>query len=874
MSITLNFSSFVPSFLNMAGQMGIFRANGRLGFWDSDNSISWSSLYDLTDFTPAVETLAGNSTFLSVVGRIVNILPQGEGFIIYATKSIVGVRSSKANVNILWEANQITAEAGIVYPFQVTTGLTELEHYAFTNTGIKRIGDYNALKQSHTIEEIATEIFDFLKESKEPVRLDFLGGRFLFFSLINDNYINGRVLNKIDVANSYIVRISSGGGASDINVNDEYIGGKTYLSTIKESIVANNKEGMFLWWEATAQAMIPNRISPVNPYRLDKYYKLIPNTPPSYDTSSLLSADDVRALVEGGVYVQPAPKAVDMNNGSKLGITYYSSLAGGVAYLGHTDKGLNAAFEAQQEEWAMYSLIQQNTLAALQAAPTITGIKIQGITPYETIKKANDILELSIQADLAAHPGATRNGNTVTWYEFAGILPSGNVNVDAPEFPDIGRRFASASMTAHFYGGYRIKRKVSRTYTAVPRNAYPLYRARISVSDYIYDALPFSSTQYDENGRIIFKPRESLDDNTDFFGYSTVGFREALQRLFGYIYGSVFKEYWSDDHENYYYNGHFSGLTQWPDIVAYNPVSNQMESSGGSVTFPTSFVWSRIRYYNGSFIGDPADWSGIFYNISFIILAEHFYYIDHQDTYSLELEYDPSLEVFDSTMTASQTDLSWGSYTDAMEIPKTFRWTDGEIHIPGYQLAGYKVPPLDITYPGASFLLQDGIPAPIYPIYKGALVLDLALKKWGKLKADYTALVDYSPINTIQYTIPYSNFGLDMGILDANGKLFLADAKPSDSYILYGKFGYYRLGMTKLEEFKANFRLPFTGNIEIASSMDGKNLQTGLVSTYSFNNTNQATAYCNQSGRWHVVKISGIYDLCYLEMRGNIKGRR
>ena len=46
--------SFVPNFLNMTGQMGIFRANGRLGFWDSANSISWSSLFDFTDFTPVI----------------------------------------------------------------------------------------------------------------------------------------------------------------------------------------------------------------------------------------------------------------------------------------------------------------------------------------------------------------------------------------------------------------------------------------------------------------------------------------------------------------------------------------------------------------------------------------------------------------------------------------------------------------------------------------------------------------------------------------------------------------------------------------------------------------------------------------------------
>ena len=65
---------------------GIFRANGRLGFWDSANSVSWSSLFSFIDFTPSLETLAGFATFNDVLGRIVTIKASGSGFIIYSTK--------------------------------------------------------------------------------------------------------------------------------------------------------------------------------------------------------------------------------------------------------------------------------------------------------------------------------------------------------------------------------------------------------------------------------------------------------------------------------------------------------------------------------------------------------------------------------------------------------------------------------------------------------------------------------------------------------------------------------------------------------------------------------------------------------------------
>ena len=85
----------------MSDRWGIFRANGRLGFWDSANSISWSSLFDKADFTPAIETLAGNVTFNDVLGRIVSIKASGSGFVIYSTKNIVGAAYSTGEVSRL-----------------------------------------------------------------------------------------------------------------------------------------------------------------------------------------------------------------------------------------------------------------------------------------------------------------------------------------------------------------------------------------------------------------------------------------------------------------------------------------------------------------------------------------------------------------------------------------------------------------------------------------------------------------------------------------------------------------------------------------------------------------------------------------------------
>lgn len=183
-------STFIPSFLNMAGQLGIFRANGRLGFWDSANSTSWSSALDLTDFTPSIENMVGNLTFLGIQGRIVTIKEHGEGFIIYATKSIVGVSYNDTGSQ-LWDAMILTEAGGIAYSKSVTIGGTSKEHYAFTSTGIYRIGHFNALSRQYDLKPIIPDTYDFLKESRDPVFLQCHAGRYLHFLLVGNDYING-----------------------------------------------------------------------------------------------------------------------------------------------------------------------------------------------------------------------------------------------------------------------------------------------------------------------------------------------------------------------------------------------------------------------------------------------------------------------------------------------------------------------------------------------------------------------------------------------------------------------------------------------------------------------------------------------------------
>lgn len=127
--------SAVPTFLNMEGQIGIFQAGNRLGFWDSDNALSWGSSFNPVDFKPDVISLAGITKFSEVVGDIIQVVPTIGGFNIYATSSIVNVRQIAGSQEV-FGAKALIKNDGINYYFQVASAGNPNTHFAWTRTGL------------------------------------------------------------------------------------------------------------------------------------------------------------------------------------------------------------------------------------------------------------------------------------------------------------------------------------------------------------------------------------------------------------------------------------------------------------------------------------------------------------------------------------------------------------------------------------------------------------------------------------------------------------------------------------------------------------------------------------------------------------------
>lgn len=192
-----------PTFLSMGAQVGIFTAGNRLGIWDNTNSVAWSSIDNPMDFTPSLSTLAGSAKFAKVQGDIVNILPHGEDFVIYATKSVVHVRHAPSTP-MLWAAIRILTDTGITYPEEVVKGVPDSTHFAWTHSGMYKVTNGN-------VEQAIPEVTDYLRTYASPRYLKLMDGRYLVFEIVDSSIAqNSKPFEQIEgIAMAYAMKQGS-----------------------------------------------------------------------------------------------------------------------------------------------------------------------------------------------------------------------------------------------------------------------------------------------------------------------------------------------------------------------------------------------------------------------------------------------------------------------------------------------------------------------------------------------------------------------------------------------------------------------------------------------------------------------------------------
>jgi len=840
----------VPNFLNMTGQIGIFRAGGRLAFWDSEDSIGWSNLDDFLDFTPSIETLAGNAKFSDVVGKIVHIVPHGAGFIIYATKSIVYI-AEDASATYQWNPSVILNGSGVTYPRNITSSVPDTVHFAWTNSGLYKITNQKP-------EVIIPEVTDFLKESNDPIYLKVLEGRYLFIEILDPNYINGYA-NFSEAVVPSVDYVFPGNTGNLADIPPSYLFGTNVCN-----VLAGITNGNYADQADTVKAGMPGGALPADKKpgtkMKPKWACYLSNGTP-LDASAITWGNTPCTTVDpNGVEKNLSPGNVAKTTDLTQTSVNKRRVLGSDMYV-DGNWTIERFIAVQSAIWQMEDDSRNAVISAiLNRAGTGSKTLIAQSVDGTTAEIRNECTLGRYAKEFSAPQfGYSACQFWLTRYCMSAIdIKRVKVNKTT------GVLTTPAPVAATYSVGYAVNTPGTGTVfgTASGSSVNSMYSALVAA---------FGGPYPSDQGVVTF--------SGPFVTFPTVG-------------GSVYFGYSrtaappTGDVNNYYiYNG-------GPLVKQVYTTSNLARSCPVNYTYNAggdNCVWSGGPVYDNTEVMNA-------YNQEFAVPQTPPLAIDSAYCAIIGFEYtanDGSTKTVAVTENScAQPSLTPGGVNQAA-LPTGAKPGNVEnnilatgngsvcsipfipVLVPGSPATNVNWPTQVVTIPQGSYLLQDGSIAPIYPTFHGALAYDLQLKKWGKMKGDYKALMDYSPINNaLNGIITLDNFKMMAGILKSDGKIYLFDAYPYASKIVYGKIGYYRLGVTSMEEVRVHFRTPSKGSMWIEGSLNGRGLSVGYTKTVTFTDVISAELFGGPSVKWNNITIEGIFDISYLEYRGFAAGRR
>lgn len=889
-----------PTTLNMAGQMGIFKAGGRLGFWDSDNAIAYSSFEDKFNVTPSVGTGANITKFTDVIGKIINVKQHGDGFIIYATKSIVGAFKDVTNT-FLWKAKVVSNKAGISYRQQIAIAEPDSVHFAWTSLGLMRINNFE--------QEIAgTEVYDYLKEMQLPIYLKFLEGRYLFIQLSDANYVDGIV--------TFFTHTVEPNKFSLSKVNELVLAlpNRNVTTTFATSL---QSEQLFRAYDRYPDhaIVIEDKGSCANPQRrcTGKDY-------PDYKDYFWIPSDP-------GANLLPLSGDITAINWNKYpvtvnGRTYYLGSTENPTILGILPNIENKPFDVNileadfQEEAHDQNFFSKSYAIAKKYEAFIENWKRELETTRFPFKVGATDVNVAVSLAANAIPMSVHNTTFPAWVSATTKNPHTlalndptNAQVAFSVYDsfwyDFGREgelfYFLAWTTQNTLYSYSVTNSYSRikypvTVKVSNLNAF-ITMAEIEAAILAVRATAPDPTDYPllntVTGEIICETRAQVFNTFDVileatnYGAASYTLTPTAAPIYKYVNLAGVQGF--NDSVNL-------GLTY---DIGQDTVINLTAGVGEYLLYETvggSGESFRIYMYSAL---ESADKVTLTKTVQVIPDCTVFKYFNYSYPYRY-LNYNAAgvasvspnpvpPKTFAEKMALILADTSCelpapdGNPGDE-EFPRLMGI--GMPQTPSVFLADFTftldgvtftfpASELVFTYPGATFLLQRGTAAPFDIVWKGAYVYDTLYKKWGKFKGDYRQLLDFSPINsTAVGIVPHTNFGIRAAILDDLGNIKLFDAAPTDSVIKYGKVGLFRQGFTALEEIRANFRQGCTGQVEFETSLDGRTVEAGMTTTVAYTNVSQIIQGYGQAGKWHNLTFKGQFDLSYLEYRAWQHSRR
>lgn len=828
----------VPSFLNMAGQIGIFKAGGRLGFWDSDNAVSWSAFEDQLDFVPAIKTQANVTKFVDVVGRITRILQHGDGFIIYSTKSIVYVSKDLTNT-LLWKTAVLSTNVGVAYARQIAMANPDTLHFAWTANGLVQVNEGKA-------EQIGTELYDYLKESSSPIFLSILQGRFLFLELMDGSFIGSPVdvytsffpattLTLANATEARTILVSGAVNIPPITISQLFNALRAPTRDDALSRIASIDYGVA---GKTWPTYSVGYIDTYQPPQIVGGYPPFTMLPPGTLTATIagnasIIADPTLYQLHGGYnYLPDIPALTDAAYTSKINLMTNlmdSTLAGATpdSTTSNVVQGTPITVTNGEDTFGKALIAWQKERDWMKAFTDVLQTNINAYVPItdETV----GLQSTTLRDAIIAGNGAPSDVVVATYYIPWEVVPE---------------HYELKNHVLYMIQGIKSYKKIE-VIKRTTQNAVTITAYQISTPEGSWDsAVPGAEEYIKHRPNGFFRPDAVFTSS----GIS------AQANYFGIMYynGTYYQYYGYVDSTN---QGNLTA-TDWPKTGTSSVTTSYYTRETIISTDPDRMFYRAYVPEDGVALEDIR-WYGSSWSVIWPTIGAGGYTIQQ-----IQNE-------------ATGVYAGGGTYDATTGV-----WSYGDGTVNGFTLDGVTYtyaanPAVVIEFPAGAFLLQSGSASPAYPALTEAFVYDLNYKRWGKMKNNYQHLLDFTPINTLSSSlIPYSSFGVEGALLTAEGVLYSFDANPSSSYIKYGKIGMSRLGFTSLEEIHAQFRLDSTGTIEVESSLDGKYVDASLTKTASFSSTKLASLFDGPVGKWHNISLTGQYDLTYLEYRSFTQGRR
>lgn len=899
------FFTVIPTFLNMDGQIGIFKAGSRLGFWDSANSTAWSNIDDFADFEPSNRTQAGNAIFQEVTGTIVNILANQDGFVIYSTKSIILIARDD-RFTLQFNPIVLLRNAGIAYRRECCAGARDSMQFAYTNIGLFAV-------EGNKGELIFTAVTDFFKASNEPVYLRILEGRYLFLEMLDSTYVNGLV--------SFTTETVPGGVYSFLNtVSDRQSDASSLLdgsygdmeeyARLSAEALGVSTEGLQPIWQ-----MSYNDEKVVDPSTLEFRPMTIPRDRILQDA---YYSDSGEAEPFTPEISQLLPNLIHVGS-YEVGSSGYNSLPYPIATVVSRIDGV-----VPQGRYRDVVIYKRGLLNSINNTDDLAQEGI-GVDSNAGRGVAFDV----------AFPGGV--GNIVSFNSF--VVPNpvdgelykyGMTQGDTQYLPETllvqevdtnniisGQAYSEAkqSVLASYFDS-TIGVYEPRLYPMVDTS--PVYgEPNVQQGNDDSGILPISQTetwtlqQFQDYQQSIW---DSNDADVNDVITACATYKQEFIIARGYKAAAGIAGGSPDTAElsklvvlgNRNTNNPFTGAPAVFNVLGYWG-TGFYDYLYEQAAFTVDSGWTPPVTYvaNGQIIIERI--RGFRTSVNPRVRLEHRTLESHDESARVvqarETTQDLSGNIEERTITGFTRDVTrelefYESIGD-VDIFVTPIDTTGDVNpvqravltLQGFRNANgdtiplglvdeasqgvrrYEVP--DLELPPISYTLRDGSIAPIYPTIPAALVWDMELQKWGKIFTDYTTLIEYSPINAeSQQAIPYANFGIQAGIVRPDGTISLFDKYPLVSYMKIGKIGYYRMGVTKIEEVRTTFRSASTGTIQVETSLDNATVELGLLRTYPFTNEIAFTAYTRNTGKWHNIVITGNYDINHIEFRGTTVGNR